>query len=690
QRLTFSEVLGIISRQVKDGMGNGVDHVATQINDSTGDRYYTYMELRNASPFSVDLADGQWQIAVQNDNGADMLPNSGDETDIVQLTLISGNTSSTINPGDVFTIGTRGGPAANDPANPTNNLPSLFKVDATGAPTPDFTAANPATWIVTSPNLPLSLDLIPQIAGAPNNTALFLLTDGTGSGPGGVPGTGSDVTTAGNFLYGGAGGNVGAAQEIAANPEIFILRRRVHSTRAKPVSYTANMIGNRDQQIDNPWVEVDRMTMAAWREFKLAQGDTMAQVQTKLLPLTSLERDQPFSRGLGEGVHAAAAGAPYQAHSIGSTNSNSPANFHQVQLHFDRDFASVVDLLSVPLYGPEDVTRRVCYGAKFDNSDTTSLLAQERFLRPQHHDNLALTLPSTALSLPQLPIDKDNRWYRLFEFVEVPTQTEFGLRTYPYAMRTSGAINLNTARHRGVLAGLLDDPDSQTTGPVDGHFNPLYANESVMLNDQYEGRNWWYQFLYSRDGIDPLTQLILPGTPAGRPFRSLGFMEHTIPNAMTDTTKDTVVRMPLEDTVLRSLPIDIDDANSLIAPMSYPRFADRRTLFEARTMNDRPSVSLSPLDGVDPYTKNRLLRKVVNNSTTRSNVFAVWITTRYFEAVQSQVGAQTVTQIGAPVSGLDDHRGFFVVDRSLPEQAYSQRLGKFDFRKFVQYRKTIQ
>jgi hypothetical protein len=701
-KLTFSEVMGIISRQVKDSMGNGSDHKATQINDSAGDRHYTYIELRNTSPFNIDLSNGEWQIAVQNDNGADTVPNSGDETDIVQLTLISGNATSIINAGDLFTIGNRGGPAAADPANPTFNLPSLFKVDATGAVTPDFTAANPASWIVTSPTIPLSLDLIPQMSGALNNTALFLLTDGTGSGPGGVPGTGADVTTAGNFLYGGAGGNVTPAQESIGNPEIFILRRRAHPTRAKPVTYSSNMINNRDQQIDNPWIEVDRMSLSAWHEFKLVTADMAPEVQTKLLPLTSFERAQPFSRGLtgAEASHAPAAAAPYQAHSIGVTNSNSPGSFTQVQLHFDRDFASVVDLMSVPLYGPDDVTRRVGHAATFDNSDTTSLLAQERFMRPQHHDNMAVTLPSTALAAPQVALDKDNRWYRLFEFVEVPTQSEFGLRSYPYALRTSGAVNLNTVRHRGVLAGVIDDQDNPNTPLIEGHLSPNFANlggEGAMLVDQFESggptrRDWWAQFLRSRDGIEPLTQLILPGTPAARPFRALGFMEHSIPAPMTDTPRDTLMRMPIEDTILRSLPIDVDLANAAAAPASYAQIADRRGLFEARAVNDRPSFSGSPIEAIDPYTKNRLLRKVVNNTTTRSNVFSVWITTRYFEAIETPTGTPNVKdiQIGDVLQGAQDHRGFFVIDRSLPEQAFSQNLGKFDFRKFIQYRKTIQ
>lgn len=675
QKLTFSELLGIISRRVSGGGGTYVDHVATQVNDSEGmsDRYHTFIELRNASPFSVDLGGGEWQIAVIDEIDPDMIPNNGDEyeQDRVELTLISGTSSSIIAPGALFTIGTRGGPAAVDPMIPTDNLPSIFKVDSTGSPTPDFTVST--TWIAPASGT-LDLDLIPPTASSTNNTAQFRLTDASATAVASTdyttPGTGLDVTTAGNFLYGGTGGNVSAAQETV--PTKFVLRRRAHPTRTMPVSYSSNAANHNDQSLDNPWVEVDRMDMPAWRVFSLLMSDTSTDVQTKLEPLTSWERGQPFSRSLAEAAHAPDT-TTYRSNSVAAVNSNSPATFSQIQLHFDRDFASPVDLFSVPLYGPDQVTRRVGYPAVFNDSATTSLLAQERFLRPHSYANLsagisAATIPSAATAATDT---LNNRWYRLLEFIEVPNQTEQGLRVYPYAMRNSGAVNLNMARHRGVLAGVIDDPDNPTTGAtLEGHHSPAYASEATMLVDQYESsgvtaRDWWLQFLGSRDGVDPLTGLILPGTPAGRPFRSLSYSERSSTS--------------LEDTVLRSLPVDVGLA------ATYDQYADRRGLFEARASADRPSSGGGDL--VDAQTRHRLLRKVYNNTTTRSNVFVVWISTRFFEAIEQPTGE---VQIGDVLEGAPDHRGFFIVDRSLPEAAYNGNSGRFDFRKFVQYRKTLQ
>ncbi len=685
QTLTLSELLGIISRRVDDGAGNTPptyqDHKATQVNDSEGaaDRFYTYMELRNASPFNVDLSSGAWQIAVQDD--PDGTPNTGDETDRVQLTLLSGNSTSVITPGGLFTIGTRGGPPALDPASMnTKNFPSLFRVETTGAATPDFTTA---ATLIAPLSTTLDLDLIPQTAGANNDTTKFRLTNGSASST--VVGAGADVTTAGNFLFGGPGGNVSLAQETGT-PHTFVLRRRANPRRTMPVSYSSNAADHTSQSVDNPWVEVDRLVMPTWREFKLSKNDGATEVQAALVGLRSKERAQPFSRNLAEADHVTATGAPgaapvaYQAHTLQGYNSNSPlsGSFTQLQLHFDRDFASPIDLLSIPLYGPDEVTRRVGQTTKFDNSATgqASFLAQERFLRPQHYDNLtggipAATVPTAATAVSDI---KNNRWYRILELLEVPTQTEQNMRVYPYAIRTSGAINLNTLRTRGVLAGVIDDPDNPTTGVIDGHHTPQYASEAAMLVDQFEpsgtyARDWWLQFLASRDGVDPLTGLILPGTPQGRPFRSMTYAERSSAS--------------LEDTILRSLPLDVIAAQNA---GSLPQQSDRRTLFEARTISDRPQITPGGGDLVDPVSKHRLLRKVANNTTTRSNVFIVWISTRFFEAVEQPNGVQ----IGAQLDGTQDHRGFFIIDRSLPESAYDSNTGKFDFRKFVQYRKTIQ
>ncbi len=63
------------------------------------------------------------------------------------------------------------------------------------------------------------------------------------------------------------------------------------------------------------------------------------------------------------------------------------------------------------------------------------------------------------------------------------------------------------------------------------------------------------------------------------------------------------------------------------------------------------------------YFRMQGLQRLGNVLTTQSNVYAVWITVGYFE----------VDAAGAPIRELGDdtgeivrHRGFYVIDRSIP------------------------
>jgi hypothetical protein len=661
QQLTFSEILGLISRRVPNGAGTYKDHIATEVDDSQGasDRFYTFIELRNASPYPLNLSDGSWQIAVQ-DLDPDGTPETGDETDRVQLTLLGGDFSNSIAPGALFTIGNRGGPDAPNLLIPQQNLPSVFKVDATGATSPDFTATT--TWIAPATPAPYpaaastgapDLDLIPLLI-TEDNTAKsnkFRLTKGTGLTASTVVGAGTDENGKGNFLFGGPGGNV--TDESAA--VTFILRRRAHPYRTMPQSYTSSNPNHVAQSNDNPWVEVDRFVMPAWLVFALTSGDGSPEVQTALTAMTSRERSHPFAQPIAaanDPQHAPIAVAPYRSNTIGNANSNSTLPFSVFQLHFDRDFTATSDMFTIPLYGPREVTYRGGYHVTFDEStaitaSTTAMLAQERFLRPTHTTNV--TIP--------LDVRLDNRWYRLLEFLECPTRTNATITSSnsPFHLRTPGKINLNTIRQRGVLAGLLDDWSFVSNGvggeTLAGSFSGAFASSSYQ-NILFDGeRDWWAQTLQSRDGTDPVTGMILPGMAHSRPFRGMNFLDHR--------------GNSIDDTVLRSLPAETG--------------ITRRGLFEARTSADTAS------NLVDPLTRHRLLRKVVNNSTTRSNVFIVWISVGYFEAIQHTNGD---VQIGGPLSDSATHRGFFVIDRSLPEKAVQS--GQFDYQKFLEYRKTLQ
>jgi hypothetical protein len=80
----------------------------------------------------------------------------------------------------------------------------------------------------------------------------------------------------------------------------------------------------------------------------------------------------------------------------------------------------------------------------------------------------------------------------------------------------------------------------------------------------------------------------------------------------------------------------------------------------ARPLFDPPSAGAST-STTHPYMRKQLLTKIFNHLTTRSNVFAVWLTVGYFAVDdQGRLGAE----IGKVENRQIRHRMFAIVDRS--------------------------
>ena len=393
-----------------------------------------------------------------------------------------------------------------------------------------------------------------------------------------------------------------------------------------------------------------------------------------------------------------------------STNPNNTAfpnatAFTLWQPHFDRDFASVGELLSVPLYGPSFVTQSLA-PKDSPNSAVNSLaseaplpatvpnyyqplVAQAKIFRPQYPLNVN-TSPETY---PQY----DNRWHRVLELLDVPSRANMQIETnllsqypwlFPQALqRVPGKMNLNGARYGENLFALLDDP---------AQFNLLGYNLAIGNNssngsypDNFEAtRNWWQQLLYARDGLDVATNCYMPGSPASRPFRPFSHFDNSVAvNTSVNPATGAPLGNSLDDTLLRTLPVDATLGTTVL---------DKRGLFEARAKTDLSSQTAAAGNAIDYYTRQRLLSKIAGNTTQRSNVFLVWISVGFFEAYQPDpVNNPGVVQIGAEMTDQARRRGFFVVDRSMLEDAWVPDLnnpanGYYDYSKFIQYRKTLQ
>jgi hypothetical protein len=696
QQLAFSEALAVMAKR-QTGMG---EIEATEFHEAGAEnkhRFFTWFELQNVSPWQVNF-NSNWQIRVKSGTVA-----AGATAKVIEkrvtLDVSSGPVTVAAASSDTesrFVIGTHSDETYMDPNVAGKIAPSYFRVDPDNTVVAADTVAmkynKRKTLIPYSGSLALDLMRSTSLYYVNDPPASNAAQDGPRTPSTSINPSGKTLLTLGDLATGLPITDPAALDSVSDSKVkiTFQLCRRQHLNRSAPTPETDS-----SKSKDNPWIVVDEMTDVPLRVFHLNDSATVTttEVQTQLKLLLSNNRIQPL-----DGVNAppfatiptdATPGTPlsYRLNRLGDLNratteklGTSP--FTLWQPHFDRDFASATELLGVPLYAPERTTQNaftedanengtidpaedinsngvIDYGFGLGTGATNNSISYRgtalmRFLRPQ--------LPGGPVTATNP--NPENRWYRLFNFVEVPdpnptsnpwyvdTLGNFGL-TPP--RRTPGKIDLNTMSHPALLAALLDEPSTlimnsrglSDLGPdnqpgragIDDDGNALVDDASEIGWPGSDDRNWWAEFLQARDGVDPVTSLSLPGVPgASRPFRELNYSVER--------------RSSLEKTVLRSLPQDGDPING-------------RRLFELGTLGQTTNI--------DYTTRYRLLQKVMNNSTNRSNVFLITIKIDFFEAVEVQTdnvladgSKEKVVRIGAKLLGNQSpgYLAHYVVDRS--------------------------
>ena len=703
QSLCFSESLWI-----KTSGNQSMDENSTLFDDTDPDRHHIFLELQNASPFPVSLNGGNWRIR-RVDVNTGVTPNT--ETTVGSVVIkdsltnkypasgASLDVANIVEPGGYYTIGHHDG--KDDLSG--NQRPSDYRVQT--ATPGEYQVLAPAKWARWRYNS-LTAPAATQSSDTPDPWVDLDLTW-------------SDATEKMRYEFRDASENpvnnsstkgfllTNSNLPSSGTTTTFILERRLHTNLPSNFSN-----GYNPQKVWNPWVEVDRITM---------EQTTFNPTGSSYSSLTSKEVPEPLASINLADFSGSARGADGKSYNtLGELNDGRYANqFTLWQPHFDRDYTSVYDLLSIPLFGPSPkyvepgsnqqiasggVTKLLSNGRRLSGFATVNgtvrpvLAGTAKFMRPDNEPSVAVT---AAAGTP--PVDttasgyaaadstaaNDNRWYRLFEFYEVKTTAQSAFRDDLPIPRTPGKINLNTIRHPGVLAGLIDD-----TYHLRYHTDPVAATEEGnagipfrQLRDPKEAaRDWGKEFFQARDIPDPIeaaagNTVYLPGIPGSRPFRPMTFLGNADPFNVNDIARQTI-----DQTLLRSLPKDdvlLGQTESVL---------DRR-LFEARTATDVnvsatnfPSASLTK-DAVDFHTRNRILSKIANNTTVRSNVFYCWIYVQFHEAAEDEFGN---VQVGGAMPDQPVHRAFFVIDRSKLEEAWDPRTRTFDWRKFVILRNVIK
>ena len=648
--MTLSESLAI--KALKSNTSS--DYSQTNFNEGSNDRYFFYAELRNHSPFPITFDKQEWQIVLRQEadgGNPTATPVVAAQPAWERRLTIKDPRLTIDNSAAPFVIGTTDATTAS-----TAFSRSTFAVDPNWAGIPSVRVV--PNKLGASTVMDCDLDLIEVT----NPSSVFKIEDENGN----------DITATSGAMLSAFTMPTPVASVTATRPLKVQLRRRAHPTR-NPTATVA----------DNPWVEVDSMLLkndSGYSVFDMGRTPTATEASTQLKKVISRERPQPFDGGLSE-LASLGRNVATTLNTLGAQNSTSVAPlanpFTYWQVHFDRDFASVMDLLYLPLYGPHQVTSLTKNAyiespyAQLQNPvlnpnwitgptpgspySIAAKSASSRFMSPEDPTNAMTTTPNRYL---------DNRWHRVLELLEVPTRTNvnLGVGTDLSITRVPGKMNLNTLRNAENLAALLDDKrllnlNLGTTDP-----------DAPTLDDLTEpNRDWWQQFLFSRDAVDPSGQVAvpLPGLPGSKPFRSLADVGYSA---------GTGNHASVEETILRSLPND-------------HQLPDKRRLFEIGNSTEHQGTNTAD-PAIDPYIRNRLLAKIAGNTTTRSNCFGIFISVKYFQAVE-QNGA---IRIGGPLNGklAPEHRGFFVVDRSKLEAGQTSPGPTYDFRAFVDYRKTLQ
>ncbi len=715
--LTLSEALAVHAEHTTSNLP------FTQWDDNN-DQHFSYVELRNPGPSDVSLSTRAWQVEVGLDyTDTTLAATAADLMMIRRLQLRAG----TVSAGQLFTIGsadtTVGG-----------SYPSIMKVDASGGSPSD---SDMTTWIAPAQQT-LNLDLKDPAA-----STRFNLTDATNAAVGNGSLYDSTIYT--------------KLSSSPSTPLYVRLYRRVSPNRPFPNS-TTEEDDNPFVLVDEIALNDIGTSTKTGRGGKLefVSGDTT--ISTQLGNLRSRRHAEPMSTDNINGNAYTTATGVY-ANTLANNNGTVAfTNWQKVfdrdfassgeLLQLTLGGFSNLETLRTNGYATGNALGRAAMpgvitsivsdssitGGWYVSTGTASTAATiggaaEKFFMPVPQSGTAAGPP---------------RWHRLLEMVEVPSRMHAGIPGFPNPLdysRVPGKMNINMLRHPENFAAMLDDINASTlyvdedwnldgtlTGSEDLNSNstidpfkvPLFVRRdqtqpgSVMTGyTDYTLRtiggnqikSWWDGLIASRDGQvsstaamvtpynpsvsnDP-TGLFLPGLPANtgsnltgsRPFRSFAAADQGTGRPFATT----------QDTLLRAWPGD--DANATAMGT-----ADPRGLFELGTQDEHRGQDslMNTVPKLDPYVRSRLLNKVMNQVTTRSNVFVVFASVKYFRAnVDSATGA---VQIGGPLKPPPNSsarfepelRRFYVVDRSQIEKAYDPQSKSFNFRALIEFYQDLQ
>jgi hypothetical protein len=230
--------------------------------------------------------------------------------------------------------------------------------------------------------------------------------------------------------------------------------------------------------------------------------------------------------------------------------------------------------------------------------------------------------------------------YRLLESSQayVPSQSLMPPNTPNTSggARITGKININTIWDKAVLDALLDFANNSNNSSfnIDTQFKAFLDSRSPQVSG--------LGVVGATDDLDPAKDGVTTSKPnLNVPFKSLNVGLYPAANAPIADTRQLPNGLGLQNTVFRDGP-----------------GTPGKKLFQLTNSTDTYPGGL-------PVNNYQLLSKIFNNITTRSNVFAVWVTVGFFEVVdESVVPVKLGAEIGRTENRHVRHRMFAIIDRT--------------------------
>ncbi len=432
----------------------------------------------------------------------------------------------------------------------------------------------------------------------------------------------------------------------------------------------------------NPYITVDALDVRIFSQMA-------ATPMTGLPTHASYQRKDPYS--VGRELHAAGSMDPHtlKAQNLQGPLPGTPYTPYTTLTFNDRPFVSPMELLLVPGVRPQWLTTAFVRPSTDMNpfnpqpiqEDTSATCFKTGEARDPNKPfaKIGATPPDYYFGHLLNFLREDSTggavptpgYYRLLEFVEVPSRMNGSRNAFlnpnlsdDRLDRVPGKLNINTIYEPEILLALLNNHPAALVDPTGA---PISSPGGSAI---------WQWLKASRDGWDGIL-----GSVDDRPFRS--FTVGATSNITNTTTTGSGFWPPsIHSTLLRGtvVPVhpDVTATPSLTTKSpDRPSFQDDR----GQAPPGMPLGSLSSMRGFN-YFQNQPLSKIGNLVTTRSNVYAVWITVGFFEVLAEPAAneldddgdgivdepGELMPRLGQEVGILTNrtvrHRGFYIIDRS--------------------------